>query len=495
MIIDKKGINKTFNEKTVNLIDSFNKNANENAKKYLSTDVLCKSFYNLTSSNNKLTDNSGFAELVLPTQQNNSNVYQKKLTYSNGITLKKVWRYKYYSQNNSRYEYMLLAYASDKKIYFNNIFSYGVYLSAMGSFTFNETPTLVSFRLNGYDCIGFATTTNDFVVWNCDANPYAVNTCPKFRSICLKDGKMFAIEDGANYAVRYSSTVDPTQWTSNDDANGGRIDLNDFRGELRKIVSHLDNLYVFRDFGISKISKAGSTYIASNIFNSSTKIYSSTICTCNEDICFLCEDGLYKFDGYKVGKINLSIFENFKKYLQNGAQTCFYNNLLYISCYLNFSSTEPQTIENNSVIVVDLNAEKFSVIYGTNVCSFYAFKDLNASKLIACLGGTNAGKLWELTSGTSSELTLDKFWESSQFVVTNETEIKALKKIFIKTKSNLTLSISSDNKTKTFSVLGSNSNQVLKLNLRGKIFKVSFVSTAKQFEIDYFKLVFAVKGF
>lgn len=495
MFIDKKNKIKNYSKVSIDLLKSLKENVNSYTEEFLSTQNLGKTCYNLIYEDGRIKQNNGLRELVLPTEQAHSDEYEKTLHYLSPVTLKKVWRYKYYSQLNSRYEYVLLAYASDKKIYYNNIFSYGSYLSAVGSFTFDEEPTLISFRINGADCVGFATSTNNLVVWNCDSSPYAVATAPKFRSICLHNNKMFAIEDGANYVVRYSSVVNPTSWTTADDSTGGRIDLDDFRGELRKVVSHLDNVYVFRDFGISKITlyASGTQFSASNIYNSSTKIYTNTICVCDGDICFLAEDGLYKFDGYKVVKIDLSIFKNFKQYLQTSAQTCFYNGKLYIACYLNFSSSQPNSILNNSVVEVDLQTKSFSIIYGVNVCNLFALKDLNMSKLVVCINdATNGVKLWELCSGKDSSLTFNKFWQSNNFVVTNEREIKILKSVYVKCLKNFTLEVTSENGSKTISIVGGAKLQELKINLRGKIFSVNISSALKEFDLTILKFNFVV---
>lgn len=491
MYIIKKPSTTKFSKFSIDLLKSFKENITENEQILDGSTNLGKTSLNLVYDST-MHENSGINELVLPPEESHSSVYSKKLNYDGLLTFKKVWRYKYYSTFNGGYEYILLVYASDNKIYFNDIFMYNANLYPVGNFTFDEEPTLLSFRLNGADCVGFATSTNDLVVWNCDSNPYSVSTAPKFRSICFSNNKMFAIEDGTNYVVRYSSNLDPTSWTSVDDNTGGRIDLDDFRGELRKVVSHLDNVYVFRDFGISKITSysSGSKFLASNVLNLSTKIYSNTICSCNSDICFLTEDGLYKFDGYKATKLDLSIFKNFKNYLQSAAQTCFYNGKLYVACYINFTSTTPQSVQNNCVIVVDLNTLKFSVINEVSVCNMFALKDLDMSKLIFCLNGENGKKLWQLCEGKDSDFTFNKQWTSHKFFGEN-LGIKTLKGLEIVSKNAITVSIKNDkNKLKTISILGSEEKQNIKVNLRGEYFTVNVLSTQSTLNISHFKLNF-----
>ena len=488
----KNPTNTKFSKFSLDLLKSFKENPIE-TNQILENSSLGKVSLNLVYDSS-LHQNFGVNELVLPPDEEDSSRYTKTLNYTNLVTFKKVWRYKYYSQINGGYEYILLIYASDKKIYFNDIFMYNANLYPVGNFTFDEEPTLLSFRLNGADCVGFATSTNDLVVWNCDSNPYAVSTAPKFRSICFSNNKMFAIEDGTNYVVRYSSNLDPTSWTSVDDSTGGRIDLDDFRGELRKVVPHLDNIYVFRDFGISKITSyaSNSKFLASNVLNLSYKIYPNTICTCNSDICFLAEDGLYKFDGYKATKLNLSIFDNFKNYLQQDAQTCFYNGKLFVSCFLNFSSSLPQTIYNNSVVVIDLTTLKFSIIYGVSVCGMLSLKDLNMSKLVMCLNGDSGKKLWQLCDGKNSSFSLNKLWGSNKFFAFDIDKLKTLKSLEIICSSPLTISIKNNkNKQVTLNVTQSTKKQKIRLNLRGEYFEINLEGTSSQFDVSHFKLNFA----
>ena len=204
----------------------------------------------------------------------------------------------------------------------------------------------------------------------------------------------------------------------------------------------------------------------------------------------MCEDGLYKFDGYKVVKIDLPIFNNFKKYLQTSAQTCFYNNKLYISCFLKFS-LQDNTVQNNCIIIVDLNKFSCSVVYGVNACGIFALKDLNTSKLIVCLNDqTNGKKLWELCSGSESEITFNKLWVSNNFYITKLNKEKVLKSIEVINSKAFSLTVKTDKTNKTFSISSNTSLKKIKIDLKGKYFSFSFSSSNKQFDISYFKANF-----
>ncbi|MBQ3213877.1 MAG: hypothetical protein IJB10_02585 [Clostridia bacterium] len=482
-------------------IDKFVPNIDKNTNEFEIKPNVAKNCYNFKVSEGALKTGNGFEKLTLPdTKEENSTV--KEFLEIPGVSFKKIWRYKYYSDFNKDYEYILIAFGSDNKIYFVDMFGYGPIIIPINQFNFSSMPTALSFRVNGKDVMGFCSPTDNFTVWYCDDEPYQVEDIPKFSSICLHNERLFAIDSTNNYLVRYSSNLNPLNWKASvTTTSGGTIEVNDYKGMLKNLVSFLDNVFVFRDFGVSKISGYGanSMFSAVNIYNSSCKVFCNTACICGNNIYFLQEDGLYKLDGYNVQKVDDSFSHMFVGRSQEYANTCFYNGKLYIACNLNFfddisMGTESNTQKNNALIEFDITTNSYNILRGVDVLCMLAVKDLTISKLIACVNGQNGCYMWQLTQdGCFDKTPLPKNWTGGKINFGTMDKNKILKEVNLICKNNCNLTVKTDEQTKIYNIKPKESFQKVRLNIKGKYFSFSFSSNQKDVFIANPQFVFNVE--
>ena len=429
-------MSKSYTKKRIT-IDKFLPKIDKNSNEFDMQISSPKNCYNIKVEEGVLLSGSGFEKLTLPdTKEENSTT--KQFNTIDGITFKKIWRYKYYSDINKDYEYILIMLGSNNQIYYIDMFGYGPYIIPVQQIQFNSIPTALNFRVNGKDVMGFCSPDDNFTVWYCDDEPYTLEDIPKFSSICLHNERLFAIDSTKNYLVRYSSNLNPLNWkTSVASTSGGVIEVNDYKGMLKNLVSFLDNVFVFRDFGVSKISGYGANnmFSAVNIYNSSSKVYCNTACICGNNIFFLQEDGLYKLDGYNVTKVDDSFTKMFEGRSQENANTCFYNGKLYISCNLNFndevSNKEDTTaIKNNALIEFDVSTNSYSILRGVDILCMLGVKDLTVNKLIVCVNGENGCHLWQKTEdGLYNNVSLPKNWTSGKINFGLSDKNKILKEV------------------------------------------------------------------
>ncbi len=268
------------------------------------------------------------------------------------------------------------------------------------------------------------------------------------------------------------------------------------------IVSFLDDVYVFRDFGISKISSyaSNSVYTAVNIYNSSAKIYCNTACICGKDIYFLAEDGLYKFDGYNVKKLNIKLLKLFKGISQDKAVTSFFNGKLYIACRLNFEDSikvgqEKETgCVNNALIEYDIETGNYNITRGLDIVCMLAVKDLSISKLFLCLNNSLGYKFLQLNdNGTINGEILPKKWESGKVYFEKFDTTKILKEVNLICKYDCNLEIKTEKSTRIFNLKGKEDIQRIVLNCVGKVFSFKFLSNNKNFYISTLQFVFNVE--
>ncbi|NCB48254.1 MAG: hypothetical protein EOM55_01295 [Clostridia bacterium] len=484
---------KSYTKKRL-FIDNFSSMQNKDNNEY---DLeLCepKTCFNVKENLGTLVCTNGLIHLKLPISQ--SFVFETNMRELSGITFSKIWHYKYFSRINNRYEYILVAYASDKKLYYTNIFF------ADDSFhkidiTVNSEPSAINFIVSGDDVIGFSSLEDDFLVWYCDANPYSVTTAPRFISICMHKQRLFVIDAENDNLVRFNSKTDPMEWTtSNDGEDAGTIEMNDYKGHLKNLLSFGDYVYVFRDNGISKIISysSDSLYSVSNVYSSSRIIYCSTACVCEDKIYFLQEDGLYEFDGSKVEKVDLKFSSMLNGNSQEFANTCFYDGKLYISCKLNFDDNttvgcESGSFKNNCLMEFDPKTKKYNITRGVDICCMIGLTDLFVNKLIVLQNSSSF--LWQLDkTGILHNTVLPKKWESGKITLSSYSTNKILKEIRLKCSCSCNIKIECENRIKTFSLVKSEKITRLVCLLSGKEFKLTISSNDNELSISNLEMIF-----
>ena len=88
------------------------------------------------------------------------------------------------------------------------------------------------------------------------------------------------------------------------------------------------------------------------------------------------------------------------------------------------------------------------------------------SKLVVCLSSnTEKTKLWELTEGKNSTITLNKLWETHKFVIDDPNSFKILKSVEVVNAKPFSVTISTGKDLKTISFLSSSSKQTKKVDL------------------------------
>ena len=492
-----------FSEERVN-IDTFTAKMDLDKSKY-AVGKYCKLSYNTQVKHGVLSAGKGLKILTLPMLTTDEREYQM---YEQDFSFIKLWHYTYYSIPNDCQEYLLVAYGSDGKLYFSAEFAHVGNFYPLNNTVYSSVPSAINFNVEEDSVMGFAFEDRALVVWYCDDPVYEVDEAPYFRSICLHGDRLFAIDASKDNIVRYSSNKNPLDWKKNvissDDA--GSIELNDYKGSLRQLVSFQDSIFVFEDYGISKISAYSSSdeYFATNIYSSGSKIYANTACKCGEFIYFLCQDGLYRLDGVDINKVELNI-TNLISREQEDAIICFFNKKLYIACHLDFekigeedsivtndASEDKTTMVNNALIEFDIETEEYSIIKGIDVCSMVAINDLFLSKLVVALRGKKY--LYELTDACSVvDTNLTSVWESGNITLDALDKNKILKDIYILSKYPVNITLNSDKSSKTLTSIGQDKIQRVGVNLPGKEFSFKLGCDTGNLHIENVQLRFKVE--
>ena len=463
-----------------------------------------KVVYNYTVKNGALKNGLGFELATFPKKYNDGSE-RTILTLPNGEGIKALWHFKYYDLSAKETRHKIVFSTKSKHIYFFQTVAQGTAFFDMffDEKTFDGDLLGINYHLNGDDClIIIVPNEQKIIVFHSYDGTEIIENAPQLVSICLHYERLFAILEGDRKTLMFSANLDPTDWDVSLDA-GGFIEMHDERGSINKIISFNDYVYVFRDYGVSKVSAYGdqSEFSVSQLFISSSKIYGNSVTSCGDRIIFLARDGLHSFDGYSTNRITLNIESMFENINNEKCCSVFYNNKYYLACRLDFGDDQligceayEEGYTNNALIELDLNTGEINLLRGVDILSMIAVEEDKFSKLIACFNGEHGNKFGQLThDGKIFGQILKKEWISPFSNLGYPNQVKIVKEVLIKTKSDCIIKIKTDKEEKQYLVRGSETTQRVKTNVRGEMVQISFITeTEGDVEISAPQLVIGV---
>lgn len=407
--------------------------------------------YNFDFSDGTLKDGYGVSEF----------------TAFSGKQVSALYKYRRYDGVWSEF---LICYATDGKLYY--VKDGGSEVLSMGDLTLSSKPSFISYRLNGEDVVFICSPADGMYVWNGVGDAYKVDGAPKITSMALHGERLFVTVDGEKNSVWFSDDIDPTNWDASL-SGGGFIQLIDERGSLNRVISYLGYVYVFRDYGITRISALGSQsdFSVSNLFVSGGKIYPDTVALCGDTVIFLASDGLYAFDGVSTRKI----LDNLAPLFENKQNACagYLHGKYYVSFAVSVSDEkvgcEEGEFVNNAMLVFDLSAGVYSLTRGVDVTSFYALD----SDMTVVTGDGRAGIIDK--SGSYFGVALKKKWSVPKTALSDERE-KVIREIYLASARSITVIFRSDEEEQTLIFEGKPTVQRKKAFMKASRIGVDFVS-------------------
>lgn len=368
---------------------------------------------------------------------------------------------------------VLIAFLQDFNLYTVNLTSGQI--TKISSQPLLAVPDAVSYRMLDEDVMLFCSAQDSLKVFD-GQNFYAIESAPQIVSMCVHYERIFGCFGNTLW---FSDDLDPTNWNISA-TEAGYVEMADDRGKLLKVVSFADYLYVFREYGIARVSAYSSQqdFAVNQLFVTSGKIYPETVSICGDKILFLSQDGLYLFDGAETTKL-LSDMDGLFDHIDNVNACAEYSGgKYYLSCALNFGEdvrySNEQNSQNNAVVVYDFQKGNVSLIRGADV-RFMKNTTLTQSQLLMCLGGqlgTYVGKL--TNNGKLFDTVLPKYWKMPQSQLGQSMAQKYLEYVVLTTKADVTLEVECDGQLHLFEIMGSTLAQKVPLKLSGKVFSFAF---------------------
>ena len=175
----------------------------------------------------------------------------------------------------------------------------------------SRTATVAAINGEGEIYTVFACTDDLFTYDRVEGLVPAVGLEHETNIVCVFKNRVFCVLEP--FTVAYSSALVPWDYNESID-DGGRISFPSEGGKIVALVPFDEAVYVFYEYGVSRIDMAGRArdFSLKRIGYNGGRIFGDTVGVCSvggEKVFFLAEDGLYRFDGNTAERIceNLAI--------------------------------------------------------------------------------------------------------------------------------------------------------------------------------------------
>ena len=122
--------------------------------------------------------------------------------------------------------------------------------------------------------------------------------------LCTHYERVYAVVDGTRTSVWFSDAFDPYNWNVSLD-EGGYISLDGSLGEVLRVLSFEDYIFIFCEYGIYRLTAYADQlqFSIKRVNCDCGRIYKDTITVCGAAVMFVTSDGVYTMDGYDVAKL------------------------------------------------------------------------------------------------------------------------------------------------------------------------------------------------
>ncbi len=406
----------------INKFDNFDENSGR---------IKTKMFYNYRPTT-ILNNTKGFKSATFPTSLDNPTERELKISEAGINHVKGLCHVRQYMKHSGVTADRLLVYADDKKIYMNDMLYEMFDVLHIYSLTFNTAPTVIAYKQEEDDA-AILTSEDKMVVWQTGYSPYTIEDVPIITSMCMNDGILFCTIKEPAFKIWYTSKFEIAKFGQVSRVSN-YISLEDNLGSCRKVVAFNEEVYVFRDYGISKISLIKNEANISQIYVSNTKIHANTVSVCGNNIFFMTKDGLNSFNGVKVTKANVALINGFPV-ANEGAVASSLGEKYYLALRLDFEDEKNVLDENeainNALIIINTTDFSCEIIRGVDIQSMLPLKIDVLEKMLFTFNSGPIDKIGELDEGGAlMGIALPKFWASERLVETLETKLFTKLKVY-----------------------------------------------------------------
>ena len=355
------------------------------------------------------------------------------------------------------------------------------YVSGLG---FKNRPIGVCYNFNSKDVIIFSAEGEGIKIYDGDTVTEVLDA-PSITSMCMHSERLFVTSGGVDGALWFSDDFDPTNWNISLN-EAGFIDMNDGRGDMLCAVSFAGYLYVFRSYGVSRVSAFVNQdeFSVSHLVVSCGKIIKDSVTVCGDCILFFASDGLYRFDGTTAVKISSGWDSVINKYVSR-MKGVYYDGYAYYQVGIEVEKGKLM----QGMIKVDPYTGDCTVIYAGDIYDLavvdsedeYTLLGLDLGAYTLCTFKTNAGCYGD-------PIQMRWYSKESDFGITSRQ--KNLREISFYSNTGVTLTVWVDGKENKYTVKPDKGRCRLRPNLLGSKFSFLIFVEGVEVEISGFALEF-----
>ncbi len=453
--------------------------------------------FNLITIDGTLKNGYGVKDLSMPQSENDLDLETPVAVRGNEVQT--IWKLKWYNANTGKNCYYLFYFNDEKLICFDNLFATRLAPFIISN-EFTSTPYATYYRKDGQDAILLSGEGSNLTVITGNET-FKSEKAPKIICCASHYGKLFAITDTGRGKLVYNENPDVLAWSGEKTKN---LDFSDDRGDLTKIISFNDYLYIFREFGITEISEYGNgdDFAISHIYQSTAVIEKNSIAQAGGKIFFLEGDKIKEFNGSSVKEVDVDCLKYLKGISQRNSFGACLDGKYYLACRGDFGDDKLVGCEgqeggykNNMLIVYDIEEKHVDILRGIDVNEILAFTNIFKSKVIFCFNNDKIGHIGELTGeGKVFGENLYGVWESGTTDFSMPGKIKRIKSFSIQSQGDCKVTIASEKENKTFKVKGSPNLQKIIANILGNQFSVKIeVDQPCKVDISEFTLMVSAR--
>ena len=434
--------------------------------------------YNFITKRGGLRTGYGFSTPVLSVGDGSE--YMREIFVGSGEKCD-LWHFRCLNYLNERIDMVFFSKADASLGYFD-LFGYSQNATALTT-GFTSLPTGISYTVDDQDIILFSTDTG-LVKFAVGTSAMKTAALPKFVDLCSAHGRLFGVVAGRQNKILFSDTLDPWLWTNEESA----INLDELQGACNKLVYFEDDIFAFRDYGITKISEYGTAreFVMYDVFSTKSKIYGKSVVRCGEEILFLARDGLYTFNGGTAKQILPLISPYLEGVSNENAVACFDGENYYLACRLNFNDYQTVGAEgyadgfkNNALVAFNVQTGQAHIMRGMDIRSLVAANAGPDCNVFATFYGEHKEKIGMLDmSGAMFGVNLPKVWKSKMQDFGTPEQIKNFRQIAFDAPKDCILTIKTDLDQQSFVVVGKENLQEISTFIKGRKFRLEFLAEA-----------------
>lgn len=459
--------------------------------------TFAKESFNFDFSKGALKNSIGFHEGLLELFDENYRASAKTELDAIGDIIR-VYVFKRYNKESGARGDKLLFLSSDLSLFILDLAGGNHGFSRVRNVTFSSVPLAVNFRLGGEDVLVFASQTDNMVVYDGVNMPYEVLDAPKVSSLDIHYERLFVTSTDEKARVLFSDDLDITNWSLSLE-EAGFIEMVDERGALNRVVSFNDYLYIFRDYGISRLTAFGDQagFSVSHLFSLGAKIYPESVAVAGDRIIFLSSNGLYSFDGYSCTKI-LSNLDSLISQNNECSKAAYFMGKYYLSLNMNFKSSDlfdETGFACNALLEFDPVTKKYKIVRGVDIVSISPVVSGGIEKLYVS-ARANSSQPYRVflldNSGKFGDSVLPKRWKSDKWDFGTQKQ-KALRVLSVNADAGIVVKIVADG-TKEKTIVTSAGQNRISLLLSGFSFELDISSSQENSTIYSMNFEFSSLG-